>query len=161
MAANHGDEQCGRGDQKTRLVARQSASGRGHGFSSPMTTIGKKRSKGERSQVCPRPSAGTGQTQRALVILRQICWKNGPSTKIPSDHRIQVRVTRQQRTVAMEHRDRGVVAERQASRKNLSKIGRFHASSDGAEEFGRFGPVILRAITMVQMAGDPAVHPAR
>ena len=81
------------------------------------------------------PSIGTGRSAWCRDrTSTETCWKNGPSVEILSDHRIDMGIAGQQRAVAMEHRDRGAVAERQAGEEFL-EIGRLDAPADDAEEF--------------------------
>ena len=76
-----------------------------------------------------------GQAQGPVVGSSKDCrWKNGPSLKFCPIIESDVGITGQQRAVAVEHRDRGIVSEREAG-EELFEIGRLDAAADGAEEF--------------------------
>ena len=131
----HGRDQqhrdAGHRHQKSDLVAPIGQGGRyGLGGDDRNREIAQHARRGEPVQPVDR----TGQPDRAVIGLRQNLLMNRIACKILPDHLVDVRVARQQRSVAMVHRDRRVIAQRHRPEESLETGGRDRAGDD-AQKF--------------------------
>ncbi len=97
------------------------------------TTIGKRLNSDRRAKAV-LVIDGTLHALGLLPALGNDFRQQRSRSEVPADQRIDVRMARQQRSIAMEHGDRGVLSERHR-RKELLELGRSDGARNDAQKF--------------------------